>query len=137
MARSRTLKPGFFQNEYLAELEPLARLLFEGLWCIADRDGRLEDRPKKIKVEILPYDNCDVDKLLNNLANAKEPFIVRYIHEEVRYIQITNFPKHQNPHPKEPESSIPAYSEKSRVIKFLVTENKFLVSDSSNRIKGM
>ena len=50
--RARNLKPGFFQNEYLADLPPLARILFCGLWCSADRNGRLEYRPKKIKAEI-------------------------------------------------------------------------------------
>jgi len=48
MARSRNIKPGFFRNEMLAECSPLARLLFAGLWCLADRFGRLEDRPKRI-----------------------------------------------------------------------------------------
>jgi hypothetical protein len=55
VARSRNIKPGFFLNDELAECEPLARILFAGLWCIADREGRLEDRPKRIKAEVLPY----------------------------------------------------------------------------------
>ena len=61
--RARNLKPGYFKNEGLADLPPLARILFAGLWGMADREGRLEDRPKRIKAEILPYDNCDTDKL--------------------------------------------------------------------------
>ena len=105
MARARNIKPGFFLNENLAECEPLARLLFAGLWCIADREGRLEDRPKRIKAEILPYDDCDVDKLLNQLA--KQGFIIRYEVDDKRYIQISNFLKHQNPHIKEAASTIP------------------------------
>lgn len=105
MARSRNIKPGFFLNDKLAECDPLARLLFAGLWCIADREGRLEDRPKRIKAEILPYDNCDVDALLNQLA--KYGFIIRYEVDDNRYIQIINFLKHQNPHIKEAPSIIP------------------------------
>lgn len=113
MARSRNIKPGFFSNEILAECQPLARILFEGLWCIADREGRLEDRPKKIKAEILPYDNCDIDALLNELASkaeedGKPSFIVRYKAEGKGYIQILNFKNHQNPHIKETASIIPA-----------------------------
>jgi hypothetical protein len=106
MARSRNIKPGFFLNDDLAECDPLARLLFAGLWCIADREGRLEDRPKRIKIEVLPYDNCDVDELLNQLA--KQGFILRYEVGGNRYIQIVNFLKHQNPHYKESESIIPS-----------------------------
>jgi len=43
--RSRNIKPGFFMNELLPEIELLGRLLFIGLWLLADREGRLEDRP--------------------------------------------------------------------------------------------
>lgn len=109
MARSRNIKPGFFSNEYLAELEPLARILFIGLWCYADREGRLEDRPKRIKSDILPYDNCNVNKLLNSLVASPEKFIVRYIVDGKSYIQINNFLKHQNPHIHELPSIIPPY----------------------------
>ena len=76
MKRTRQINPGFFTNDELAEITPLGRLLFAGLWVIADREGRLEDRPKKIKAEILPYDDCDIDDLLNQLAKAG--FIERY-----------------------------------------------------------
>ena len=106
MARARNIKPGFFMNDDLAKIEPLGRLLFIGLWTIADRDGRLEDRPARIKVETLPYDNCDVDRLLDDLARFG--FIIRYEVDGVRYIQITNFTKHQNPHKNEKDSEIPA-----------------------------
>ena len=105
MARSRNIKPGFFLNDQLAECDPLARLLFAGLWCIADREGRLEDRPKRIKAEVLPYDNCDVDELLRQLAD--HDFIIRYEVDGNAYIQVTNFKKHQNPHVKEASSIIP------------------------------
>jgi len=106
VARSRNIKPGFFLNDELAECDPLARLLFAGLWCIADREGRLEDRPKRIKAEVLPYDDCDVDQLLDQLA--ERDFIVRYEVDGLRYIQIINFSKHQNPHKNEKDSEIPA-----------------------------
>ena len=106
MARARNIKPGLFVNDELAEVEPLGRLLFIGLWTIADREGRLKDRPKKIKAQTLPFDNCDVDSLLNQLQ--EHGFIYRYKSGECSYIQVLNFTKHQNPHIKEQESEIPA-----------------------------
>jgi hypothetical protein len=106
MARARNIKPGFFTNDILAECEPLARILFQGLWCHADREGRLEDRPRKLKAEILPYDECDIENLLSQLT--RHGFIVRYQHGDGRFIQVVNFVKHQNPHVKESESTIPA-----------------------------
>ena len=106
MARARNIKPGFFLNDELAEIEPLGRLLFAGLWTIADREGRLEDRPKKIKAAVLPYDDCNVDSLLQELNN--KGFIVRYTVNGNSYIAIINWKKHQNPHIKEAASEIPA-----------------------------
>lgn len=106
MARARSLKPGFFTNDKLAECPPLARLLFAGLWTLADREGRLEDRVKKIKAEVLPYDDVDADELL--AALAAHGFIQRYEINGEKYIQIIAFLKHQNPHVKEPASQIPA-----------------------------
>ncbi len=104
--RARNLKPSFFKNEALAECSPLARLLFAGLWCLADREGRLEDRPKRIRAELLPYDDGSVDDLLSELHDAG--FILRYSVAVGRFIQVVNFTKHQYPHRKEQASTIPA-----------------------------
>ena len=109
MSRARNIKPGFFKNEVLAECAPLARILFAGLWCEADRSGRLEDRPKRIKIACLPYDDCDVDSLLDELA--KRGFILRYVVDSTPYIQVLEFSKHQNPHIREVASSIPSPNE--------------------------
>lgn len=92
-------------NDQLGVLHPLTRILFAGLWCIADREGRLQDRPMRIKAEVLPYDNCDVDSLLNQLHEAG--FIIRYQICDSKFIQIVNFSKHQNPHKNEADSVIP------------------------------
>ena len=106
MARSRNIKPGFFKNDLLAEVDPLGRLLFAGLWTIADREGRLEDRPKKIKAEVLPYDDCNIEALLQGLASRG--FILRYQVDGTGFIQVVNWDKHQQPHVKEQASIIPA-----------------------------
>ena len=106
MARSRNIKPGFFTNDKLADIEPLGRIMFIGLWTIADREGRLEDRPRRIKAEVLPYDDADTESLLNQLV--KQGFIIRYEVDGERYIQVLQFNKHQNPHMKESASTIPA-----------------------------
>lgn len=106
MARSRNIKPGFFSNEDLVELGFATRLLFAGLWTIADREGRLEDRPKKIKIGVFPADDVDVDGMLQELHNSK--FIQRYEVEGAKFIQISAWSKHQNPHHTEKASEIPS-----------------------------
>jgi hypothetical protein len=106
MARARNIKPSFFANEDLAELDLRSRLLFIGLWCLADREGRLEDRPKRIKAELFPYEDCDINEHLQELHDSG--FIRRYEMYGERYIWIVKFTKHQNPHIKEKASMIPA-----------------------------
>ena len=105
--RARSLKPGFFKNEYLAELGPYAQLLFEGLWCLADREGKLEDRPKRIKAEVFPYydPKPDVETLLCKLQEAG--FISRYSVNGFKLIKVLNFTKHQSPHSTEKPSIYP------------------------------
>ena len=109
MARARNIKPGTMENEQLAELDPLTRLFFVYLWMLADREGRLEDRPKRIKAQALPYDNVDADVMLDELASSG--FITRYQIDGERYIQIINFTKHQRPHTNEADSVIPPIPE--------------------------
>lgn len=132
MARSRNIKPGYFQNEDLAECDPLARILFPGLWCEADRAGRLEDRPKRIKAAVLPYDDCDVDVLLEQLR--ARGFIQRYEVNGKRYIQIVEFAKHQTPHMKEAASTIPAPCKHSASTVLEPDQNESSPSDSGFRI---
>jgi len=105
MARARNIKPSFFKNENLAELPFSTRLLFIGLWMLADREGRLEDRPKRIKMEVFPGDDCNVEKGLTELHASG--FIHRYDIDGHRYIEVCAFLKHQNPHFREPPSTIP------------------------------
>ncbi len=106
MPRIRSLKIGLFHNEELCDLSPWHRLLFAGLPLIADKEGRLEDRPRRIKVELFPYDDLDIDVLLTDLA--RRGFVLRYVADGVAAIAIPNFLKHQRPNNKEAASVIPA-----------------------------
>jgi hypothetical protein len=89
----------------------LARLCFAGLWTLADKEGRLEDRPRWIKNKLLGYDDVEVNEILDELAKPRNcspgAFILRYEVEGRNYIQIRKFDQYQNPHPKEQPSRIP------------------------------
>ncbi len=105
--RARSIKPGICDNEVLGTADPFCTLLFERLWMMADRAGRLEDRPLRIKAQAFPYrDGLDVDPLLIWLS--EHGFIERYIVAGKGYIQVSAFGKHQSPHIKEAPSTIPA-----------------------------
>lgn len=110
------MKPDFFLDEDLAELPLWVRVLYEGLWCHADKEGRLEDRPQKLKAVIFPYDKYNVEDGLAKLSLPKvhspkhSPFIIRYEIEGERYIQILSWASHQSPHHTEKDSDIPAFN---------------------------
>jgi len=94
------------ENEVLAALDPMDRLLFIYLWMLADREGRLEDRPKRICKQALAYDDdVDADAILSRLHSAG--FLKRYSVGGVGYIQILNFVKHQSPHGTERDGQVP------------------------------
>lgn len=128
--RSRNIKPGFYKNDLLAECDPLARILFTGLWCMADREGRLEYRPKKIKAELLPYDTCNIEKLIKQLSDKQ--FITIYSVNSNNYIEINSFIKHQTPHIKEQASTIPApdKNQTSTSVESLIPDSLNLIPDS-------
>lgn len=140
MARARNIKPGLFSNELLVELPAFDRLAFIGLWCLADREGRLEDRVKRIKIELFPCDDYDVEEGLARLAAAG--FISRYQVAGFSVIEIINFQKHQSPHGSEKDSTLPdvngyltVYERKKNVVvagsqrKVLVGEQVFNVKE--------
>lgn len=106
MARARNIKPAFFKNELLGQADPLLSLLFVSLWTLADREGRLEDRPLRIKAETFPYrEVSDFNGYLTQLE--QHGFIERYKVGDLAVIQIVNFRKHQAPHNTEKPSELP------------------------------
>ena len=116
MARTRSIKPSFFKNEYLAECEPMARLLFVGLWTLADSQGRMEFRPLRIKAELFPYDNCDILGLLKQLADRG--FVRAYESGDVKVLEIPTFGEHQRCHPDERDEGLPPPDESAETIVF-------------------
>ena len=57
MAKIRALKPEFFTDEKVVEVSPLARLLYQGMWVHSCDHGHLPDKPRQLKLRILPADD--------------------------------------------------------------------------------
>ena len=114
MPRARNIKYSFFMNDELAEHDPIERLFFQSLWCLADFKGDILWRSKKVKALTLPYDDVDIDKIAINLDNSG--FIRFYSDGSKIYLNVTNFLVHQNPHKNERDkgSDIPEYTEELR-----------------------
>jgi hypothetical protein len=102
MARIRSIKAEFFTSADVLALTPLARLLYIGLWCEADREGRLKWTPLSFRYRYLPADDCDIDAVAGELVDRG--LVVRY-GDNLAYIP--SFLKHQRPNPREQDSAFP------------------------------
>jgi hypothetical protein len=110
MARQRTLKPEFWADDALAELTRDARLLYIGLWNLADEQGRARGDARYVKGQLFPYDDdlsaAAVDALLDDLAKAKK--VQRYRSDGGSYLFLPNLGKHQRLEPDKTPSKLPA-----------------------------
>ena len=107
--RIRTVKPEFFVHEGLFEAEsetklPL-RLAFIGLWCAADREGRFKWEPRRLGVQIMPYDQIDFSRVLDALTTRG--FVRRYTSDSCEFGCIPTFARHQVINNREKESELP------------------------------
>jgi hypothetical protein len=101
MARIRTIKPEFFTSEDIVELSPFARLLYIATWCEADREGRLNWKPKTFKIRYFPADSIDVEALCTELTQKR--LVVLY---GDGFAYIPSFLKHQHVNPREAKSDL-------------------------------
>ena len=104
MARIRTIKPEFWEDEKVGRLPIPCRLFFIGCWNFADDYGVIKGNPALLKSQIFPYDEnlrvSEVKKWLNALVEARMliPIILddanKRLAEESYYV-IRTFRSHQ------------------------------------------
>lgn len=109
MARIRTIKPSFFRHEDLFEAEKVSglplRVAFAGLWTTADREGRFAWKPRALKLDCLPYDECDFSSVLDELS--ARGFITKYEVGGEFFGFIPSWKEHQVINNRESESNLP------------------------------
>lgn len=95
MARIRSIKPSFFRSRSVKRLTPEQKLVWIGLWPLADDEGRLMDETGILIGDLwaLSITESKLDRLLNELA--AEGRIIRYEVAGQGYIQVTNWDEHQ------------------------------------------
>jgi hypothetical protein len=104
--RSRYIRPEYLVDENIGELSFPARFFYLGLLTLADRDGYVEWRPKRIKLFTVPYDDVDVVSLARELKSSG---LVGFVEEGGKiWLHITDFLKHQTPYTKEDASDVDA-----------------------------
>ena len=97
MARIRTIKPEFWEDEKMASLPFGCRLLFIGMWNQADDQGVVRANPKILKAKIFPYDEnlrtSEIARWLDTLQASRMLIPVSYQNES--YYLIRTFKTHQ------------------------------------------
>ena len=96
MARTRSVKPEFWDDEKLATVSRDARLTFIGLWTNSDDYGVVKGHPSWLKNTIYPYDDirlADFQKWLKELESLC--CIVPFSSNGEKYYYIKHFLKHQ------------------------------------------
>lgn len=97
MARIRTIKPEFWHDEKLGALKRDERLLFIGLWNLADDEGAVIANPVFIKSSLFPYDDDlrmnTLTSWLSNLQQART--IIPFTFNGESYYKIRTFSDHQ------------------------------------------
>ncbi|WP_435310660.1 hypothetical protein [Primorskyibacter sedentarius] len=96
MARIRSIKPEFWTSEQIVECSRDARLMFIGLWNFCDDNGIHPASARRIKMEIFPADDIDTSMIRRMLDELLANKLIRvYVVDDVQYIQVTGWAKHQ------------------------------------------
>lgn len=97
MARIRTIKPEFWEDEKIGKLPIPCRLFFIGCWNFADDFGVIKGNAVLLKSQIFPYDEnlrvSEIKKWIDSLVDAR--MLVPIIHAEESYYFIRTFRSHQ------------------------------------------
>lgn len=100
----RSIKPEFFSDPKIVKLSPMARILYIGLWCYVDDEGRGEWIPKMIDGALFPLEQVDIHGLLGELVNLGR--VVPYEVGDRMYFYLPTFERYQKPNRKY-ESKLP------------------------------
>jgi len=91
--RIRTIKGEFWTDEKVVELSAWARLMFIGLWNMADDWGLMEWSSKRAKMLLFPADEVDVEALVDELETME--MVTMYENDGRKYLAVNNFHRHQ------------------------------------------
>lgn len=96
MPRNRMIKSEFWTSEQVISCSPMARLIFIGLWNFADDNGVHPASFVKIKAEVFPGDNIDINEVKKWIADLIQQGLLReYVINEKTYWIVTGWKIHQ------------------------------------------
>ena len=108
MPRRRMIDPNIWQSEDFSKLSTLAKLIFIGMFSLADDEGKGRGKPVYLKSVLFPYDDTmrliDVEKTLSEISSNMS--VTFYSHDGNEYYIMNNWKKWQTVDKPQP-SKIP------------------------------
>ena len=149
--RIRTIKPEFWSSEDIAALDYFDRLVFIGLWSMADDEGRLQGDARLIRSQLFPIDDhigessvrthgaltedsLSIHDTLMHLSNGGQITLYEGCNGRT-YIQVTNFTEHQRIN-RPTASKYPAPTRENTITHGALTEDSSLEQGTGNREQG-
>ncbi|MCI8486194.1 MAG: hypothetical protein HFJ20_03705 [Clostridia bacterium] len=121
MARKRMIDPSIWQSEDFSRLSTLGKLVFIGLFSLADDEGRGRCNPVYLKSTLFPYEegirSADIDKTLSEISSNMS--VIFYSCDGSSYYSLYNWNTWQKID-RPSESKIPEYN--SEVMQRLFVE---------------
>ena len=108
------IDPSIWQSEDFSKLSTLAKLVFIGLFSLADDEGRGRCNPVYLKSTLFPYEedirSADIDKTLSEISSNMS--VIFYTCDGSSYYSLYNWNTWQKID-KPSQSKIPEYDEKT------------------------
>ncbi len=123
MARKRMIDPSIWQSEDFGKLSNLAKIIFIGLFSLADDEGRGRANPTYLKSSLFPYNEAmrstDVEVALSEISRNMS--VIFYSCDGNSYYSLLSWNTFQKID-KAKESKIPAFEEDNQEIRRLFVE---------------
>ena len=139
MARKRMIDPNIWQSEDFSKLSTLAKLVFIGLFSLADDEGRGRSNPVYLKSSLFPYEegirSADIDKTLSEISSNMS--VIFYSCDGSSYYSLYKWNDWQKID-RPSESKIPEYDSTTMELLFdeHSTNNRREFAPNKNRIEN-
>ena len=141
MARKRMIDPNIWESEDFSTLSMLGKILFIGLFSLADDEGRGKANPAFIRSKLFPYTAekvrvADIETALSEIAHSMS--VTFYTVDGSQYYALThweNWQKIDRPSPSTipaPEDGEPFVEDSSNIRRGL-DEDSLLIEKNKNR----
>lgn len=143
MARKRMIDPNIWESEDFSQLSLLGKILFIGMFSLADDEGRGKANPAYIRSKVFPYETekvrlADIKTALSEIGRSMS--VVFYADNGASYYALSNWMKWQKIDKPTP-SAIPAPPDKTGVSEQFDEDSsrtsRGLVEDSPRTSRGL